>query len=117
VLNHTAGLQNALASDLKADPLLMCNWDETLKKLAASVPESAPGVKQVYHALTFGWLCGGIIEVCISLSSLCYTLVGKNRSNAYMYNSVASNMKCPTSRFLSIHIADAGADSVVILSN
>ena len=88
MLNHTAGLQNALASDLKADPLLMCNWDETLKKLAASVPESAPGVKQVYHALTFGWLCGGIIEVCISLSSLGYTLVGRNRSNAYAMQRV-----------------------------
>ncbi|KAG0553680.1 hypothetical protein KC19_12G030900 [Ceratodon purpureus] len=62
VLNHTAGLQNALASDLKSDPLLMCNWDETLKKLAAALPESSPGVQQVYHALTFGWLCGGIIE-------------------------------------------------------
>lgn len=62
VLNHAAGLQNALTSDLKSDPLVMCNWDETLKKLAASTPESPPGAKQVYHALTFGWLCGGIIE-------------------------------------------------------
>ena len=69
MLNHTAGLQNALASELKADPLLMCNWDETLKKLAAAPLESAPGDKQVYHALTFGWLCGGIIEVCIPFSS------------------------------------------------
>ncbi|KAG0571499.1 hypothetical protein KC19_VG016500 [Ceratodon purpureus] len=62
VLNHTAGLQNALAGDLKLDPLLMCNWDEIVNKLAAALPESAPGVKQVYHALTFGWLCGCIIE-------------------------------------------------------
>lgn len=62
VLNHTAGLQNALAHELKTDPLLVCNWDETLKKLAAAIPETTPGTKQVYHALTFGWLCGGIIE-------------------------------------------------------
>lgn len=65
VLNHTAGLQNALSGDFKSDPLLMCNWDDTLKKLAAATPESEPGVKQVYHAFTFGWLCGGIIEVYI----------------------------------------------------
>jgi CubicO group peptidase (beta-lactamase class C family) len=63
VLNHTAGLQNALSNDLKSDPLLMCNWDESLKKLAEATPESLPGEKQVYHALSFGWLCGGIIEV------------------------------------------------------
>lgn len=69
MLNHTAGLQNALAHELKTDPLLVCNWDETLKKLAAAIPETTPGTEQVYHALTFGWLCGGIIEVCVSFSS------------------------------------------------
>jgi hypothetical protein len=63
VLNHTAGLQNALSNDFKSDPLLMCNWDESLKKLAEATPESLPGEKQVYHAFSFGWLCGGIIEV------------------------------------------------------
>ena len=83
MLNHTAGLQNALASDLKSDPLLMCNWDETLKKLAAALPESSPGVQQVYHALTFGWLCGGIIEVCLSLST-CGLTGMKNRNNAHV---------------------------------
>ncbi|CAM6051335.1 unnamed protein product [Sphagnum compactum] len=62
VLNHTAGLQNALSNDFKSDPLLMCNWDESLKKLAEATPESLPGEKQVYHAFSFGWLCGGIIE-------------------------------------------------------
>jgi aarF domain-containing kinase len=40
----------------------MCNWDESLKKLAEATPESLPGEKQVYHAFSFGWLCGGIIE-------------------------------------------------------
>ena len=79
MLNHTAGLQNALVNELKSDPLLMCNWDETLKKLAAAIPESKPGVKQVYHAMTFGWLCGGIIEVCISHLHEGYILTGRNR--------------------------------------
>jgi len=28
-----------------------------------SVPETEPGQQQLYHYLSFGWLCGGIIEV------------------------------------------------------
>lgn len=62
VLNHTAGLHNALSDQFKEDPFLMCNWDEILKQLALAVPDSSPGAKQTYHALTYGWLCGGIIE-------------------------------------------------------
>lgn len=62
VLNHTAGFHNALADQLKEDPTLMCNWDELLKQLAAATPDSPPGSKQMYHALTYGWLCGGIVE-------------------------------------------------------
>eukprot|EP00250_Pteridium_aquilinum_P020341 c24788_g2_i1 orf=561-3449(-) len=62
VLNHTAGLHNALSDHLKEDPFIMCKWDEVLKELAEAVPNSPPGTEQFYHALTFGWLCGGIIE-------------------------------------------------------
>lgn len=62
VLNHTAGLHNALSDQFKEDPLIMCKWDEVLKELAEAVPDSPPGTKQAYHALTYGWLCGGIIE-------------------------------------------------------
>ncbi|XP_022731231.1 uncharacterized protein LOC111285862 [Durio zibethinus] len=62
VLNHTSGLHNALA-DLRAqNPLLMSEWDECLKLIEASVPETEPGKQQFYHYLSFGWLCGGIIE-------------------------------------------------------
>ncbi|XP_044463826.1 uncharacterized protein LOC123194605 isoform X2 [Mangifera indica] len=61
VLNHTSGLHNALA-ELAANPLLMADWDECLNQIAMSVPETEPGQQQLYHYLSFGWLCGGIIE-------------------------------------------------------
>ncbi|KAI3977057.1 hypothetical protein MKX01_032172 [Papaver californicum] len=62
VLNHTSGLQNALANIMQENPLLLCEWDECLNRMAMSVPETEPGQQQLYHYLSFGWLCGGIIE-------------------------------------------------------
>ncbi|KAF3622247.1 putative basic leucine zipper 9-like [Capsicum annuum] len=62
VLNHTSGLHNAMGGTNQEDPLLMTNWDECLKRIAASAPETAPAHEQLYHYLSFGWLCGGIIE-------------------------------------------------------
>ncbi|KAI5082819.1 hypothetical protein GOP47_0002562 [Adiantum capillus-veneris] len=62
VLNHTAGLHNALSNQFKEDPFIMCKWEDVLKELADAVPDAPPGTKQAYHALTYGWLCGGIIE-------------------------------------------------------
>ncbi|XVF48143.1 hypothetical protein PTKIN_Ptkin03bG0167200 [Pterospermum kingtungense] len=62
VLNHTSGLHNALADLRSENPLLMSEWDECLKRIEASVPETEPGKQQLYHYLSFGWLCGGIIE-------------------------------------------------------
>lgn len=62
VLNHTAGLHNAMLDVIKEDPYLMCNWEESLKRVATAKPESAPGSEQKYHSLSFGWLCGGLIE-------------------------------------------------------
>ncbi|XP_011045052.1 PREDICTED: uncharacterized protein LOC105140069 isoform X2 [Populus euphratica] len=62
VLNHTSGLQNALANLREENPLLMADWDECLKRIAMSAPETEPGQEQLYHYLSFGWLCGGIIE-------------------------------------------------------
>lgn len=63
MLNHTSGLHNALAELTKENPLLMADWDDCLKRIATSVAESEPGQEQLYHYLSFGWLCGGIIEV------------------------------------------------------
>ncbi|KAF5726315.1 putative Ubiquinone biosynthesis protein coq-8 [Tripterygium wilfordii] len=62
VLNHTSGLHNALATLREENPLLFCEWDECLSQIAMSAPETEPGQEQLYHYLSFGWLCGGIIE-------------------------------------------------------
>ncbi|VFQ60415.1 unnamed protein product [Cuscuta campestris] len=62
VLNHTSGLHNALADLARENPLFMSDWDESLNSIAMTTPETEPGQKQLYHYLSFGWLCGGIIE-------------------------------------------------------
>ncbi|KAJ0248605.1 ABC1 family protein [Hirschfeldia incana] len=61
VLNHTSGLHSAF-DPIGENPLLICDWDECLKRIADSSPETEPGSQQTYHYLTFGWLCGGILE-------------------------------------------------------
>ena len=63
MLNHTSGLHNALSDLLRENPLQMSDWDECLNRIALTVPESEPGQEQLYHNLSYGWLCGGIIEV------------------------------------------------------
>ncbi|XP_010432830.1 PREDICTED: uncharacterized protein LOC104717024 [Camelina sativa] len=61
VLNHTSGMHSAF-DPVGENPLLICDWDECLKRIANSSPETEPGTQQFYHYLTFGWLCGGILE-------------------------------------------------------
>ncbi|KAF2598709.1 hypothetical protein F2Q68_00012326 [Brassica cretica] len=61
VLNHTSGLHSAF-DPVGENPLLICDWEECLKRIANSSPETEPGSQQFYHYLTFGWLCGGILE-------------------------------------------------------
>ncbi|XP_071737335.1 uncharacterized protein [Rutidosis leptorrhynchoides] len=61
VLNHTSGLHNALAGITK-DSTTICDWDECLKRIGMVAPETEPGHQQLYHYLSYGWLCGGIIE-------------------------------------------------------
>ncbi|XP_076886697.1 uncharacterized protein LOC143536641 [Bidens hawaiensis] len=62
ILNHTAGLPNALAGISENDHTLFCDFDECLKRIAKVAPETEPGCVQLYHYLSYGWLCGGIIE-------------------------------------------------------
>ncbi|XP_061336498.1 uncharacterized protein LOC133283634 [Gastrolobium bilobum] len=62
VLNHTSGLHNAMSDITQENPLLMLDWDECLNQMCMSVPDTEPGKEQFYHYLSFGWLCGGIIE-------------------------------------------------------
>ena len=63
MLNHTSGLHNAMADAAKENPLLFSDWMECINRIAMAVPESEPGQLQLYHYVSFGWLCGGIIEV------------------------------------------------------
>lgn len=63
MLNHTSGLHNAMADIGQENPLLMLDWNECLNRICMSAPETEPGKEQFYHHLSFGWLCGGIIEV------------------------------------------------------
>ncbi|KAI9097610.1 hypothetical protein K1719_025381 [Acacia pycnantha] len=62
ILNHTSGLHNAMADMNRENPLLMLDWDQCLDRICMSAPETEPGKEQLYHYLSFGWLCGGIIE-------------------------------------------------------
>ncbi|XP_038897790.1 uncharacterized protein LOC120085710 [Benincasa hispida] len=61
VLNHSSGLHNATV-DVRENPLVICDWEECLNCMAKSTPETEPGQEQLYHYLSYGWLCGGIIE-------------------------------------------------------
>ncbi|CAI9284946.1 unnamed protein product [Lactuca saligna] len=62
ILNHTSGLQNALSDIYQEDPMLLCDWDVCVKRIAKVSPETEPGRQQIYHYMSYGWLCGGIIE-------------------------------------------------------
>ncbi|PKA51417.1 putative aarF domain-containing protein kinase [Apostasia shenzhenica] len=62
VLNHSSGLHNAMGDVIKSNPFLLCDWDHSLRHIASCTPETEPGSQQLYHYLSFGWLCGGIIE-------------------------------------------------------
>lgn len=63
ILNHTSGLHNAMADMIRENPLLMLDWDQCLNRICTTSPETEPGKEQLYHYLSYGWLCGGIIEV------------------------------------------------------
>ncbi|KAL8216494.1 hypothetical protein R6Q57_023331 [Mikania cordata] len=53
VLNHTSGLQNALSSTMQDNPMVLCDWDECLKRIAMAAPETEPGQQQQYHYLSY----------------------------------------------------------------
>ncbi|KAI7744470.1 hypothetical protein M8C21_024462, partial [Ambrosia artemisiifolia] len=54
VLNHTSGLQDALSSLVQDNPMVLCDWDECLKRVAMVAPETEPGQQQLYHCLSYG---------------------------------------------------------------
>ncbi|KAH6783584.1 ABC1 family protein [Perilla frutescens var. hirtella] len=90
VLNHTSGLHNAMGSVTRENPLLMTDWDECLNCITKMVPETEPGREQLYHYLSFGWLCGGIIERKLLWLKLAMS-VGLDRK------SLRGSVSCPQS--------------------
>ncbi len=59
ILNHSAGLQNVPAEICIKT---VCNWQYVCDAIAKSKPTSAPGVKTEYHAMTYGWVLGELIQ-------------------------------------------------------
>lgn len=57
VLNHTAGL-HLISPGLGYDR--MCDWDAVCAEVAAMAPAWTPGSRREYHAITQGWILGGM---------------------------------------------------------
>lgn len=62
VLGHVSGLQSAGIQALRKNGFAICQWEKMVNIMAEAEPEGSPGDKEVYHALSFGWIVGGIIE-------------------------------------------------------
>jgi len=60
VLNHQAGLAGVLPDIATIDEIL--DWNNMITFLQSATPAHAPGEKEEYHYLTFGYLVGGILN-------------------------------------------------------
>jgi len=60
LLCHEAGLYPV--RPLVEDAAEMRDWDHMLRRMEQAAPVHAPGARNGYHALTFGWLVGGLVE-------------------------------------------------------
>jgi CubicO group peptidase (beta-lactamase class C family) len=56
-LNHTAGM-HLLSPALNRDTA--CDWDVMCAEMAAMAPAWEPGSQREYHAITQGWILGGL---------------------------------------------------------
>ncbi len=59
-LTHQAGLYRI--TDLISHPKEMLDWEYMKSAIADAEPAHDPGDQHGYHALTYGWLVGGLIE-------------------------------------------------------
>jgi CubicO group peptidase (beta-lactamase class C family) len=59
-LCHEAGLYRI--TDLVTRPSEMLDWAHMKQLIADAAPVHEPGERHGYHALTYGWLIGGLIE-------------------------------------------------------
>lgn len=60
VMTHEAGLYRL--GEMVSHPQEMLDWTVMTGAIAAARPVHAPGVEHGYHAITYGWLLGGLIE-------------------------------------------------------
>ena len=80
LLCHEAGLY--AISDIVENASEMLDWDQMIRRLAAARPRHAPGVAHGYHALTYGWLVGELVQrvagkpICELLASEIATPLG-----------------------------------------
>ncbi|WP_309400528.1 serine hydrolase domain-containing protein [Cerasicoccus maritimus] len=58
-MNHTAGLYR-MPHDL--DHAKLADWAFMVGAIAAQAPTYTPGERQVYHAMTYGWISGEILR-------------------------------------------------------
>ena len=60
VLSHSAGLHRLRSVIDSAHHML--DWDHMVEAIAAEAPAYEPGTQCGYHALTYGWLVGEIVQ-------------------------------------------------------
>jgi CubicO group peptidase (beta-lactamase class C family) len=58
-LNHTAGVPNMPLGLSHAD---LGNWETMCAAIAALKPVSAPGMEYAYHAITYSWTVGEVVQ-------------------------------------------------------
>lgn len=58
-LTHTAGLMQVPAGTTPAD---QANWDLMCERMAEATPQWEAGSQLCYHAITYGWILGGVAE-------------------------------------------------------
>jgi CubicO group peptidase (beta-lactamase class C family) len=58
-MSHQAGL-HAMPRPLRAD--FVCDWEAGLRWIEEAAPDYEPGTATGYHAITFAWVVGGIIQ-------------------------------------------------------
>jgi len=68
VLRHEAGLSSAGLEDLTREPFLVCNSEYMHSLMASAIPDAPPGTSTKYHALSFGWILGGLLSRVTQLS-------------------------------------------------
>ncbi len=58
-VSHQIGLH---AMPLDFEPEHIMDWDAGIKRMEQGVPAYPPGTSTGYHAVTFGWITGGIVQ-------------------------------------------------------